>query len=151
MDFMDFINQLEQEFSDKKGFFKKIDSEKCLSIIAQMKLAYPEAMKEAAYIIANKQKIIDNAEVVARKAVKEAEAKAEQMVSETEILHVAESQAQDMVRNAQEQSNYVVNNAYEHLNNVFLDMESYMEDKLKMIQANRMELDNAFGFKDKTE
>ena len=69
------IDELEEELCSKRGLFaKKIDVEKCAAIVEELKGSVPSTLSDVNYILDNKQKILDNADTVAKNTIKAAEA-----------------------------------------------------------------------------
>ena len=69
---MDFslITALENEFVDERGYVKrKINCAKCLTLLNELRSSLPMCIEEAQRIVDNKQRILANADSVAKATV----------------------------------------------------------------------------------
>lgn len=141
---MNILEELEAELSDKKGFFsKKIDLDKCLDLVLQIKTNLPAVLQEAQYIMDNKRKILENADLVAKNTIREAEERASHMIDKSEITRMAEIEYQKLLSNAHSQCDGLVRHTKDHLDNMFKETEQFLLSTLTMIRNNREELRNA--------
>lgn len=144
MNILRLLDELEQELMDKKGLFsKKIDVERCADILYEMKEVVPQSLREADYIVANKQKILDNADSVARNTIREAEERAEHIIDNSELIKRAEIEGRKIVETAYMQCDALVERTKSHLDNMFKDIEQFLLSTLAMIRNNREELRGA--------
>lgn len=75
---MDFslITALENEFVDERGYVKrKINCAKCLTLLNELRSSLPMCIEEAQRIVDNKQRILANADSVAKATVETAQKK----------------------------------------------------------------------------
>ena len=86
--YFELIETLDKELSEeKKGFFgAKVDTENCARIVKELKKSYPEVVKEAKYIVSNKEQIIDNANRTAAKILKDAAYRAEREIEAGAVI-----------------------------------------------------------------
>jgi len=145
----EYLNELEIELTGKKGgiFGKKTDTARCLQIVSDMYTALPAEIKEAEYMLAQKDDILHNARVLAKQTLEEAEIRAEHIISETEIMKRAQTEAAQILETAQMQSDTLIHKTTEHLEAMFSDIEQYLVSNLNMIRNNREELREALCLK----
>ena len=145
MDLMQLIEQLEYELGDRKGglFTKKIDIGKCVQLTRQIRNALPDSLREAAYVVDNKQKILENADSVAKNTIREAEERAEHIIDNSELIKRAELEAKQLMETAYMQCDALVDNTKAHLDVMFRDVEQFLQSALAMIRNNREELRGA--------
>ncbi len=145
MDISVLLDELENELSDRKGgiFAKKVDLDKCCKIVAQLKSAFPETLREAQYVMENKQKILENADNVAKNTIREAEERAEHIIDNSEITKRAERESKQIVEMAYMQADSLIDKTKLHLDNMFRDIEQFLLSTLTMIRNNREELKGA--------
>ena len=74
-----------------------IDKEEILDYIQEMRLAYPDELKEAKWVKEERQRILNEAENKADILVKTAEEKQRQLVEENEIAKQAKDYANNLV------------------------------------------------------
>lgn len=144
MDLMSLLVELEAELSDKKGFFgKKIDIDKCYDLVTQIKTNLPATLKETEYVMENKRKILENADIVAKNTIREAEERAEHLIDNSEIMRMAELESKKLIETAYMQCDGLVRHTKEHLDNMFKETEQFLLSTLSMIRNNREELRGA--------
>ena len=145
MDIMNLLNELETELSDKKGglFGKKVDLDKCYNLVVKIKTNLTATLRESEYIMENKRKILENADVVAKNTIREAEERAEHMIDKSDIMRMAELEAQRLIDNAYAQCDALVHHTKDHLDGTFKDTEQLLLSTLTMIRNNREELRGA--------
>lgn len=150
MDVMKLLAELEEELSDRRGIFgKKVDLDRCLDVVDKIKRSLPETLREAEYILDNKSKILDNADLVAKNTIREAEDRAEHIVENSEIIRRAETDAKQIIDSAYVQCDALVHHTKEHLDNMFKEIEQFLLSTLTMIRNNREELRGAMIVSDR--
>lgn len=144
MEFEELIETLDDEINGKKGLFtKKLDMEKCGFIVNEIKNSFPQVVQESAYIIANRDKILLNADNAAKNTIKEAEERAEHIISNSELMRRAETEAKKIIDSAYGQCDKLVERTKEHLDNVFKEVEQFLTSTLNLVRKNRDELRSA--------
>ena len=145
MEITQLINELEAELGERKGglFGKKIDVNRCAQLSRQIKEALPSCIREAEYVVEHKQKILENADIVAKNTIREAEEHAEHLIDNSELLKRAELEAKQLMETAYMQCDALVDKTKEHLDRMFRDIEQFLQSTLVMIRNNREELRGA--------
>lgn len=144
MDVIEMLNQLEAELDKRGGIFgKKPDLERCAALAANIRAAYPKELAEARYVLENRQKILENADIAAKNTIREAEEHAEHIIDNTEIIRRAEIDAKQIMETAYMQCDTLVHHTKEHLDKTFKDTEQFLLATLTMIRNNREELRGA--------
>lgn len=144
MDIMEMLNELENELTARGGFFgKKIDVDRCASLVANIRAALPKELGEARYIMENRKKILENADIAAKNTIREAEEHAEHIIDNSEIIKRAELDAKQIMETACMQCDTLVHHTKEHLDNTFKETEQFLLSTLTMIRNNREELRGA--------
>lgn len=85
---MDFslITALENEFVDERGYVKrKINCAKCLTLLNELRTSLPMCIEEAQRIVDNKQRILANADSVAKATVETAQKKPKKFCPKAEF------------------------------------------------------------------
>ncbi|MDR2201838.1 MAG: hypothetical protein LBP26_03625 [Clostridiales bacterium] len=148
MDILGLLSEMEAELTDKRGIFgKKIDIEKCVDIVYEMKRVFPENIREAEYVLANKDKILQNADNVAKNMIREAEERAEHIIDNSELIKRAEAEAKTIIDAGYYQCDALVERTKTHLDSMFKDVEQFLLSTLAMIRNNREELRGAMILK----
>lgn len=148
MDFYDLILELENEFLDtEKGIFgKKVNVQKCLSLIDTLKRAFPSVIKDANYVVANKEEILIEAERKAKQIIKEAETHSNIIIKNSEIMKRAEEAAAAHYENVRQACDDSINKAAAIIYTMFEDMEDFLKNMLEILKQNRDDMIN--GLKD---
>ena len=145
MDVIELLDELELELGDRKGglFTKKIDLERCFSLVREIRKQMPTVIRESQYVLENKQRILENADTVAKNTIREAEEHANHIVSGSEISRRAEADAQKLIENTYAQCDALVDKTKTHLDGTFREIEQFLQSTLTMIRTNREELRGA--------
>ncbi|HEY8390717.1 MAG TPA: hypothetical protein VIL26_07220 [Clostridia bacterium] len=148
MDFYDLLLELENEFVDtEKGIFgKKINVQKCINLIDSLKRAFPSVIKDANYVVSNKEEILIEAERKANQIIKEAETHANIIVKNSEIMKRAEASAQSHYESVRRACDDSINKAAAIIYTMFEDMEGFLKNMMEILKQNRDEMIN--GLKD---
>ena len=94
---MNLIDELENELiGSTSGVFgrKKVDVDRCLSLVNELRSIMPSAVKEAIVLMQNEEKYKEETENYCTKIVDDAQARAEEILSQSEILKRAEREAE---------------------------------------------------------
>lgn len=102
-----------------------IDKEDILDYIQEMRLVFPDELKEAKWIKGERQRILSEAEGKAEEMLKNAEEKMIQMVEENEIT-----------RKAYEKANIVENEANNNVAQMNADFDQYVNDTLNALERS---------------
>src|SRR6201992_1592228 len=78
----------------------RVDKEEIYDILDQMRATIPEEIKQARWIVKERQEMLAEAKREAERIVKEARERQERMVSEEEITKQAERGAEDIIEDA---------------------------------------------------
>ena len=141
MDIMEIINLMEESI-DKAStvpFSGKIliDKEEILDFIQEMRLSYPDEVKEAKWVKEERQKILNEAEGRADSMLKTAEAKMIQMVDESEIVRQAQEKADKMLEEATDSASKLRTDSDQYADDVLGDVERRLEMLLKKVNDDR--------------
>ncbi len=141
MDIMEIINLMEESI-DKASTVPLsgkilIDKEEILDFIQEMRLSYPDEVKEAKWVKEERQKILNEAEGRADSMLKTAEAKMIQMVDESEIVRQAQEKADRILEEANEQASKLRTDSDQYADDVLGDVERRLEMLLKKVNDDR--------------
>ncbi len=135
------LEMIENELIDGRGYFRrKIDGNRCIRLLDELKNSLPECIVEAQKIVDNKQKILQNADFVAKNTLSTAENKARRLAAGSEIEQLAQSEAKKIMDNAAIQRDVLIDKTKEHLDGMFDEAERFVLSLLNMIRKNRQEL-----------
>jgi cell division septum initiation protein DivIVA len=127
MDILHLVDRIEELFNESRAvpFTRNVvvDEDKMLDIIDQMRVTVPEEVKKAQQLVAQKDRILAQANEEASRIVALAKEKAEQIVEREAI-----------VKSAQTRANQIVAQAREDANNARHDADDYVIDSLQNME-----------------
>lgn len=141
MDIMEIINLMEESIEKASVVPLSgkilIDKEEMLDFIQEMRLSYPDEVKEAKWVKDERQKILNEAEGRADSMLKTAEAKMIQMVDESEIARQAQEKADAILEDATIQASKLRTDSDQYADDVLGDVERRLEMLLKKVSDDR--------------
>ena len=127
MDILHLVDRLEELFNESRALpFTRnvvVDEDKMLDIIDQLRVTIPDEVKKAQQLLAQKDRILAQAQEEASRIVTLAKEKAEQIVEREAI-----------VKSAQTRATQIVNQARDDANNTRRDADDYVIDSLQNME-----------------
>lgn len=146
MDLMEIIDMLEEtiEKATAVPLTRKVmvDKDEILDYLQEMRLIYPDELKEAKWVKSQKDKILSEAETRAANIQKNAEETQMQLIDEHEITRCAYEQANELVRNASEQAMDIKTDCDQYVEELLNDAEARLDMLLRKIREDREEINN---------
>ena len=143
-DILAILDELQEEFAQGKNVFwsKKslVNLDRCEELIIELKRNLPSCLQEAAYIVSQRDKIIDRANKTAENTIKEAEMRAQDLVQESSLLTKAEAESDKVVQDAQKKCETMYKTTKNNIDKLLKAMEDYFTDNLHVVRNNREEL-----------
>ena len=132
----------EVEHSPKAVFSNKrtVDLDIILEIIGDLKAAVPKEVQEAEKIIAEKEKLLNDAKEEAASIVASADDELQTRVSESQVVQEAEAKVEELMKKAENNAREITVGAKEYADDILRELEVYFGDYLKVIRKNRLEL-----------
>lgn len=141
MDPISLLSMIENELVDNRGYFRrKINGDRCMQLLRELKNSFPDCIVEAQKIVDNKQRILQNADFVAKNTISTAENKAKRLAAGSEIEQIAQNEAKQIMNKASLQREVLIDKTKEHLDGMFDEAERFALSLLNMIRKNRQEL-----------
>ena len=101
MDILHLVDRLEELFNDSRPLPLThnvlVDEDRMLEIIDQMRIAIPEEVKKAQQILAQRDRVLAQAQEEANRTVKLAKDKGEDIVARDAIVEAAQSRAEQII------------------------------------------------------
>ena len=119
-----------------------VDKEDLLDYIQEMRLVFPDEVKEAKWIKDERQRLLSEAESRADAMVKNAEEKMIQLVDENEITRQAYEQANQLVTDAQNQAVSIKTDVDQYADDILGDVERRLDMLLKKVHDDRVYFSN---------
>ena len=115
----------------------RIDREEIYDILDQMRATIPEEIKQARWIVKERQEMLEEAEKEANRILEEARERAQQLASETEVVRLAEQQAADMIDKARAQEREIRLGAEDYADEMLANLEVNLGKLLTAVQRGR--------------
>lgn len=135
MDILHLVDRLEELFNNSKPIPLSrnvvVDENAFMDIIDQMRISIPDEIKKAQQVIAQKDRILAQAQEEANRTVSIAREKSERMVEKSDVYQSAQSKADDVVRQAKLDAEQSQHDADRYV----VDTLASLERELKRILA----------------
>ena len=135
-DIIDILDELQEEFAQGK----KVNVSRCEELIIELKRNLPSCLQEAAYIVSQRDKILERAKQGAESTTKEAEMRAQSLVQESELVSKAETEAERIMQETQKKCDAMYKTTKSNIDKLLKAMEDYFTDNLHVVRNNREEL-----------
>jgi cell division septum initiation protein DivIVA len=135
MDILQLIDRLEELFNDAKAvpFTHNVvvDEDRMLELIDQMRIAIPEEVKKAQQVVAQRDRVMAQAQEEANRTLSIAREKADQL-----------SQKDVIVQEAQRRAEQIINQARAEAEATRADADNYVIDTLMQLQDQIAKISN---------
>src|SRR5215472_10857783 len=118
----------------------RIDREEIWEILDQMRATIPEEIKQARWIVKERQEMLSEAKREADRLVGEAREQAAQLASQQEVVRLAERQAAELLAEARRREREVRLGAEDYADNVLATLETNLGKFLAAVQRGREHL-----------
>ena len=138
MDILHLVDRLEELFNNSKPIPLSrsvvVDENSFMNIIDQMRISIPEEIKKAQQIIAQKDRILAQAQEEANRTVTIAREKSERMVEKSDIYMSAQNKAEDITRQAQLEAEQSLNDADRYVADTLGGLERELRRVLTQVE-----------------
>ncbi len=152
MDIMSLIDKLEKIVEEARRVpitrQAMIESEELFDVIDELREHLPEELKQARWIVKERQDMLDEAEKEAQRIIGEAREKAEKMASEDEIAKEAQRQAQEIIEAARQKEREIRLSAEDYADEIMANLEVNLGKLLAAVQRSRDRLQGKFTSRD---
>ncbi len=140
MSLLDLITHIEEELDQSlKALFSsmhKMDPDRILEIIDDMRNQLPAEVQQAKQLMADKQRILDDAQMQADHILSHARLRAEQLCEQDQIVLNAKERANEIMTNAQNSAREIRTGARAYVEDVMRDVEGYLNEYLQVVRKN---------------
>ena len=147
MDIMEIIDLMEEAIEKASSVpltgKVMIDKDEILDYIQEIRLMYPDELKEAKWVKEERQRILHEAETRAEAIQKNAEETQMALIDEHEITRCAYEQANELVRNASEQAMDIKTDCDQYVEDLLSNAEDRLQTLLNVIRQDRAERNNS--------
>lgn len=149
MDILQLIDRLEELFNEAKAvpFTHQVmvDEDKMLELIDQMRIAIPEEVKKAQQVVAQRDRVMAQAQEEANRTLQIARDKAEQMLQKDMIVQDAQRRAEQIIAQARAEAeatradadNYVIDTLMQ-LQDQLAKLTNQVNNGVRMVQEDQM-------------
>jgi hypothetical protein len=117
-----------------------IDREEMYDILDQMRSTIPEEIKQARWIVKERQEMLAEAKQEAERVLTEAQERADRIASETEVVRLAERNAQQVMEAARERERDTRLGAEDYADEVLGNLELNLEKFIGAVRRGRERL-----------
>jgi hypothetical protein len=117
-----------------------IDREEMYDILDQMRSTIPEEIKQARWIVKERQEMLAEAKQEAERMLMEAQERADRLASETEVVHLAERNAQQTMEDARERERETRLGAEDYADEVLGNLEINLDKFIAAVRRGRERL-----------
>ncbi len=119
-----------------------VDKEDLLDYIQEMRLVFPDEVKEAKWVKEERERIISEAQARSDAMIKNAEEKVVQMIDEHEVTKQAVEQANQMVNDAQTKAMEIKTDCDQYADDILNDLEKRLDMLLRKVHDDKAYFDN---------
>jgi cell division septum initiation protein DivIVA len=150
MDILHLVDRLEELFNESRPIWFThsviVDEDRMLDLIDQMRVSIPEEIKKAQQLLANRDRLLAQAQEEASRTVQLARDKADHVVDRDPIVQAAQVRADQIVAQAHAEADLIRREADDYvqgsLSNLQLELERLMnqvQNGIKTLQAEKLQ------------
>lgn len=141
MDILALIDRIEELIDNGRNVplshQKMVDPEKIYELIDEIRAQFPDELKQARWIVKERQEMLEEAEKEANRILEEARARAEAMAAEQEIVKLAEQQAAEILDDARAREREIRLGAEDYADEMMANLEVNLGKLLTAVQRSR--------------
>ena len=149
MDIMALVDRIEEALDTGRSVplarGRLIDVEKVYEIIDEIRANFPDELKQARWIVKERQEMLEEAEKEANRILEEARDRAQALANETEVVRLAEAQAADILDKARTQEREIRLGAEDYADEMLANLEVNLGKLLTAVQRGRDRLQGRVG------
>jgi len=115
----------------------RVDREEIYDLLDQMRATIPEEIKQARWIVKERQEMLAEAKREAERVVKEARDQSERLISSEEVYRQAERAAEEIIEDARETERQIRLGAEDYADEILSTLEVNLEKFLAAVQRGR--------------
>ncbi len=144
MDVLVLIEKLDDVIHDARGVLMtgdvRVNKEEMYDLLDQMRATIPEEIKQARWIVKERQEMLAEAKREAERIVAEAKDKQAQLVSQEEVVKQAERLAEDIVEEARAREREIRLGAEDYADEILSTLEVNLQKFIGAVQRGRDKL-----------
>jgi cell division septum initiation protein DivIVA len=149
MDIMALIDRVEEIVDNARTVpfmsSKMVDPDKVYEIIDEIRAQYPDELKQARWIVKERQEMLEEAEKEANRILEDARDRAHALANEQEVVRLAEAQAAEILDNARTTEREIRLGAEDYADEMLANLEVNLGKLLTAVQRGRDRLQGKVG------
>jgi cell division septum initiation protein DivIVA len=142
MDIMALIDRIEELLDNGRNVpfathQRIVDAEKVYELIDEIRAQFPDELKQARWIVKERQEMVEEAEKEANRILEEARDRANALAADQEIVKLAESQAAEILDNARGREREIRLGAEDYADEMLANLEVNLGKLLTAVQRGR--------------
>ena len=141
MDILALIDRIEELVDSGRAVpfssSRVVDPEKIFELIDEIRAQFPDELKQARWIVKERQEMLEEAEKEANRVLEEAKARADAIAAEQEIVKLAEQQAAEILDNARAREREIRLGAEDYADEMLANLEVNLGKLLTAVQRGR--------------
>jgi hypothetical protein len=138
MDIQHLVDRLEDLIDEGRHIpfsrFTTIDEERALEIIDQMRISIPEEIEKAARVLAQRDRIVAQANEEAARIVAQARDRGEQMLDREATVQAAQNRAANIVEQARQEADQIMADADNYVLGVLSNLEQQLGKAMHIVR-----------------
>ena len=122
-----------------------INKTEILDAVMEMKLHFPNALKQAEWVVQERNKILTDANKEAQTKMQEAERYAKRLTDENEITKAAREQAERIMESARQTEREMKLGAIEYADNVLVNLEDSLKGAMESFHQSFMNIEGTYS------
>jgi cell division septum initiation protein DivIVA len=118
----------------------RVDKEEIYDLLDQMRATIPEEIKQARWIVKERQEMLAEAKREAERILKEGRERVERLISDEEIVKAAERAAEDIVEDARAHEREIRLGAEDYADEILDTLETNLSKFIAAVQRGRERL-----------
>jgi cell division septum initiation protein DivIVA len=118
----------------------RVDKEEIYDLLDQMRATIPEEIKQARWIVKERQEMLAEAKREAERIVKEARERQDRLISNEEVMKSAERTAEDIIEEAQAREREIRLGAEDYADEILNTLEVNLTKFIAAIQRGREQM-----------
>lgn len=149
MDILALVDKIEEILEEGRSLplstKRIVDPEKIYEIIDEIRATFPDELKQARWIVKERQEMLEEAEKEANRILEEARERAAAIASEQEIVKLAEQQAAEILDAARAKEREIRLGAEDYADEMLANLEVNLGKLLTAVQRGRDRLQGKVG------
>ncbi len=141
MDIMALVDRIEESMDNARSMpltrSRLVDVEKVYEIIDEVRASFPDELKQARWIVKERQEMIEEAEKESNRILEDARDRADSMASEQEVVKRAQEQAASLIDAARQQERDIRLGAEDYADEMLANLEVNLGKLLTAVQRGR--------------